>query len=262
MTSQTYKPTLAVAMIVKNESKNLDACLKNLTGGVDDIVILDSGSTDKTQSIANKYTQHFYLKSDWQGFGLQRQAAQEYITSDYVLWIDADEIVTEELKQGILKAVKRNKTNIAYSINRKSWVFGRFIEHSGWYPDRVTRLYKVNDGHYSNDLVHEKVLLNEGVILESLIGDLTHYTYNDLQHYLVKSASYAKLSADQKQSSGKKTSLTNASIHAFACFVKMYLVKRGFLDGRQGFLLAVLSAHSTFVKYADLWIRFQPKRPN
>lgn len=261
MTSQTQKATLSAALIVKNESKNLEACLSSLAGWVDDIVILDSGSNDNTQEIAEKYTKHFYLKSDWQGFGLQRQAAQKYVTTDYVFWIDADEVVTEELKSSILEAVSQNKDKTAYNINRKSWVFGRFIEHSGWYPDRVTRLYKVSDGNYSDDLVHEKVLLAKNVTLESLKGDLTHYTYDDLHHYLVKSASYAKLSADQKEKRGKKTSLSNASLHAFACFVKMYVIKRGFMDGKQGFLLAVLSAHSTFVKYADLWIRSQPKRP-
>ncbi|MCB5161929.1 glycosyltransferase family 2 protein [Marinomonas algarum] len=261
MTSSNTKVTLSAALIVKNEAKNLKVCLDSLTGWVDDIIILDSGSTDDTQAIAEKYTSHFYVKSDWKGFGLQRQAAQNYVSTDYVLWIDADEVVTEELKNSILTAINENKKQTAYSINRKSWVFGRFIEHSGWYPDRVTRLYKVNEGRYSDDLVHEKVLLDKQIIVENLQGDLTHYTYDDLHHYLVKSASYAKLSADQKEQRGKKTSLSNASLHAFGCFVKMYLLKRGFLDGKQGFLLAVLSAHSTFVKYADLWIRSQPKRP-
>ena len=260
--SKIPKASLTAALIVKNESKNLDTCLSSVAGWVDDIVILDSGSQDDTKNIAEKYTKHFYMKTDWEGFGIQRRAAQAFVTTDYILWIDADEVVTEELKNSILKAVSDNKNQTAYSINRKSWVFGRFIEHSGWYPDRVTRLYKVNEGTYSDDLVHEKVILAEGVKLETLKGDLTHYTYDDLHHYLVKSASYAKLSADQKEKRGKKTSLSNASMHAFDCFVKMYLIKRGFLDGKQGFLLAVLSAHSTFVKYADLWIRSQPKRPS
>jgi (heptosyl)LPS beta-1,4-glucosyltransferase len=262
MINKMQKPTLTAALIVKNESKNLDSCLSSLVEWVDDIVILDSGSTDNTQEIAQKYTKHFHLKTDWQGFGVQRQAAQELVTTDYVLWIDADEVVTDKLKNSILAALTKNTDKTAYTINRKSWVFGRFIKHSGWYPDRVTRLYKIDEGFYSNDLVHEKVQLNDGISLQSLDGDLTHYTYDDLQHYLVKSASYAKLSADQKQARGKTTSLSNASLHAFACFIKMYVVKRGFLDGKQGFLLAVLSSHSTFVKYADLWIRSQPKRPD
>ncbi|WP_133012027.1 glycosyltransferase family 2 protein [Marinomonas flavescens] len=262
MTEKLQKNTISAVLIVKNESKNLDMCLNSLNGWVDEIVILDSGSTDDTQKIASKYTQQFHQKLDWQGFGLQRQAAQKLIKTDYILWIDADEVVTETLKNSILTALKQNQKKTAYSINRKSWVFGRFIEHSGWYPDRVTRLYRADEANYSDDLVHEKVLLNNDVRLLPLEGDLIHYTYDDLQHYLVKSASYAKLSADQKEQQGKTSSLSKASLHAFACFVKMYLIKRGFLDGKQGFLLAILSAHSTFVKYADLWIRSQPKPHN
>lgn len=262
MTNPTSRASITAALIVKNEEKNLKDCLESLIKWVDEIVILDSGSTDRTKEIALHYTSHFYLKDHWEGFGKQRQAAQEYISSDYVFWIDADEVVTLPLKHNILAALEKQQEKTAYNINRRSWVFGRFITHSGWYPDRVTRLYKVREGRYSDDLVHEKVLLNEDVSIEPLDGDLTHYTYDNLYHYLVKSASYAKLSADQKEKRGKKTSLTSASLHAFACFVKMYLIKRGFLDGKQGLLLALLSAHSTFVKYADLWTRSQPHRPS
>ncbi|SBS25072.1 SPBc2 prophage-derived glycosyltransferase SunS [Marinomonas aquimarina] len=262
MNSPAKRATVTAALIVKNEEKNLKTCLDSLADWVDEIVLLDSGSTDRTEDIARQYTSHFYTKENWEGFGKQRQAAQAYVNSDYVFWIDADEVVTAELKASILAALSTQASNTAYSVNRKSWVFGRFITHSGWYPDRVTRLYRVNEGGYSDDLVHEKVLLKEGVATQPLAGDMTHYTYDDLHHYLVKSASYAKLSADQKQKRGKTTSLSSASLHAFACFVKMYLIKRGFLDGKQGFLLAVLSAHSTFVKYADLWVRQQADRPD
>ena len=262
MNHSTKRATVTAALIVKNEEKNLKTCLESLADWVDEIVLLDSGSTDRTEEIARQYTTHFYRKNQWEGFGKQRQAAQAYVKTDYVFWIDADEVVTPELKTSILEALEQQTANTAYSVNRKSWVFGRFITHSGWYPDRVTRLYRVNEGGYSDDLVHEKVLLKDGVSTQPLLGDMTHYTYDDLHHYLVKSASYAKLSADQKQKRGKTTSLSSASLHAFACFVKMYLVKRGFLDGKQGFLLALLSAHSTFVKYADLWVRQQSKRPD
>ena len=262
MNSPAKRATVTAALIVKNEEKNLKACLDSLMDWADKIVLLDSGSTDRTEEIARQYTTHFYTKGNWEGFGIQRQAAQAYIDTDYVFWIDADEVVTPELEASILEALTAQRPNTAYSVNRKSWVFGRFITHSGWYPDRVTRLYRVNEGGYSDDLVHEKVQLKEGVSTQPLVGDMTHYTYDNLHHYLVKSASYAKLSADQKQKRGKTTSLSSACLHAFACFVKMYLVKRGFLDGKQGFLLAVLSAHSTFVKYADLWVRQQADRPD
>ncbi len=248
-------PTLSVAMIVKNEAQDLAACLDTVKGWVDEIVILDSGSTDETEQIAEQYGAKFYVNTDWQGFGKQRQLAQQYVTSDYVLWLDADERVTLELKQSILQAVKNDEQNAVYKIGRLSEVFGRQIRHSGWYPDYVVRLYRTTFAKYGDELVHEKVHFPKDANVKKLTGDLLHFTYKDVHHYLVKSASYAQAWSIQKAKAGKKASLFDGVTHALGCFVKMYLLKAGFLDGKQGFLLAILSAHSTFVKYADLWNR-------
>ncbi|MDV2383332.1 glycosyltransferase family 2 protein [Vibrio cholerae] len=249
------KPTLAVALIVKNEARHLDECLQTVHDWVDEIVVLDSGSHDETEQVARRYTEKFYVNAKWPGFGPQRQLAQSYVQSDYVLWLDADERVTPELKQSILQAVAANKQDTLYQFARLSWVFGRFIRHSGWYPDRVLRLYPTQLTRYNDALVHEKVHVDPSMKVETLVGDAIHYTYNDVHHYLVKSAGYAKAWADQRQAKGKKASLSQGIVHAVGCFLKMYLLKRGFLDGKQGFLIALLSAHSTFVKYADLWAR-------
>ncbi|GFK34700.1 glycosyltransferase family 2 protein [Vibrio cholerae] len=249
------KPTLAVALIVKNEARHLDECLQTVHDWVDEIVVLDSGSHDETEQVARRYTEKFYVNSKWPGFGPQRQLAQSYVQSDYVLWLDADERVTPELKQSILQAVAANKPDTLYQFARLSWVFGRFIRHSGWYPDRVLRLYPTQLTRYNDALVHEKVHVEPSMKVETLAGDAIHYTYNDVHHYLVKSAGYAKAWADQRQAKGKKTTLSQGIVHAVGCFLKMYLLKRGFLDGKQGFLIALLSVHSTFVKYADLWAR-------
>ncbi|HDI3141051.1 TPA: glycosyltransferase family 2 protein [Vibrio cholerae] len=249
------KPTLAVALIVKNEARHLDECLQTVHDWVDEIVVLDSGSHDETEQVARRYTEKFYVNAKWPGFGPQRQLAQSYVQSDYVLWLDADERVTPELKQSILQAVAANKPDTLYQFARLSWVFGRFIRHSGWYPDRVLRLYPTQLTRYNDALVHEKVHVEPRMKVETLAGDAIHYTYNDVHHYLVKSAGYAKAWADQRQAKGKKASLSQGIVHAVGCFLKMYLLKRGFLDGKQGFLIALLSTHSTFVKYADLWAR-------
>jgi (heptosyl)LPS beta-1,4-glucosyltransferase len=147
-----------------------------------------------------------------------------------------------------------------YQINRLSWVFGRFIRHSGWYPDRVVRMYQKNLSTYNDNLVHEKVKIDKSMTLITLDGDLLHYTYDDINHYLLKSTGYAKAWADQKENQGKKSSLFQAVFHGLACFIKMYIFKRGFLDGQQGLLLALLSTHSTFIKYADLWVRRLTKK--
>ncbi|SHF59973.1 glycosyltransferase family 2 protein [Vibrio gazogenes] len=255
------QPTLAVALIVKNEAKHLEACLKTVQGWVDEIVILDSGSTDETEHVARQFTDKFFLNTDWPGFGPQRRLAQSYVESDYVLWLDADERITPELRRSIQDAVKANRPNTIYQISRLSWVFGRFIRHCGWYPDKVLRLYPTQLTQYNDALVHEKVEVTSSMHVETLSGDAIHYTYDDMNHYLVKSAGYAKAWAEQRQQRGKTSSLGQGIIHALGCFVKMYVIKAGFLDGRQGLLLSLLSAHSTFVKYADLWIRTNTAPP-
>ena len=254
-TSTTPTTTLAVALIVKNEEKHLKACLDTVKDWVDEIVILDSGSSDATKSIALEYTDKFFVNEDWQGFGTQRRLAQQHVESDFVLWLDADERVTPELKLNIQQAVAANKPNTLYKISRLSWVFGRYIRHCGWYPDRVVRLYPTTMTQYNDALVHEKVEISARMQIENLTGDAIHYTYNDLHHYLVKSAGYAEAWAKQREARGKKSSISQGIIHAMTCFIKMYIIKAGFLDGKQGLLLSLLSAHSTFAKYADLWIK-------
>jgi (heptosyl)LPS beta-1,4-glucosyltransferase len=194
----------------------------------------------------------------WGGYGRQRQKAQTEATSDWIVMVDADERVTPELAKSIKEAVTADDRNKVYALPRLSWCFGRYIRHSGWYPDWVTRLYPRERGHYSDDLVHERLVYQAGTRVERLRGNLLHYTYRDLNHYLVKSANYAQSWADQRQASGKKGSIIEGLLHGVACFLRMYIVQAGFLDGRAGFLLAVLSTHSTFVKYADLWVRQQP----
>ncbi|SMS01558.1 SPBc2 prophage-derived glycosyltransferase SunS [Vibrio mangrovi] len=255
------QPTLAVALIVKNEAKHLEACLNTVQGWVDEIVVLDSGSTDDTETVARQFTDKFFSNTNWPGFGPQRRLAQSYVESDYVLWLDADERITPELRSSIQNAVRADKPNTIYQISRLSWVFGRFIRHCGWYPDRVLRLYPTQLTQYNDALVHEKVEVTSSMAVETLSGDAIHYTYDDIHHYLVKSAGYAKAWAEQRQQRGKKSSISQGMIHAMGCFLKMYVIKAGFLDGKQGFLLSLLSAHSTFVKYADLWVKTNTTPP-
>jgi (heptosyl)LPS beta-1,4-glucosyltransferase len=251
--------TLSAVLIVKDEAENLPDCLESVRWA-DEIVVVDAGSRDDTQAIARRYTENVYSETDWQGFGVQRQRAQQRATGDWVFMIDADERVTPELKSSIQKAVAQNDQKRVYAVPRLSWVFGRFIRHSGWYPDHVIRLYPRNRAGYGDERVHEKLHYGDDMQLANLHGDLIHYTYRDLEHYLVKSAQYAAEWARQRESRGKRGSLLEGLLHGIGCFIKMYLVRAGFLDGKQGFLLAVLSAHSTFAKYADLWVRQNSNR--
>lgn len=250
---------LSAVIITKNESQHIAQCLDTL-GWVDEIIILDSGSTDETVDIAKSYGARVEQQPDWKGFGLQRQRAQELATSEWILMIDADERVTPELATSI-KSLIQGK-HVIGSISRLSWCFGSYIRHSGWYPDRVERLFPRLEAGYNDALVHEKIQNPNNLPIRKLEGDLLHFTYDNMRHYLTKSAHYAELWANQKQERQKKTSLSSAILHGIGCFLRMYILKAGFLDGKQGLLLALLSAHSTFVKYADLWLRSQPARAN
>lgn len=252
-------PTLAIAMIVKNEADNLVACLRSCEGLANEIIVVDGGSTDNTAEIAKEFGAKVISKPSWQGFGLQRRFAQAQVSADWVFWIDADERLTPELKSSIQAAVSQAASSTIYSVARLSWAFGRFIRHSGWYPDRVLRLHPTTLTQYTDAPVHERLDVPENTTVQPLTGDLLHYTYKDLQHYLVKSAQYADLWAQQRAARGQRGSLIQGSLHGVGCFLRMYVLKAGFLDGRQGLLLALLSAHSTFAKYADLWVRQQPK---
>ncbi|WGK81314.1 glycosyltransferase family 2 protein [Vibrio aestuarianus] len=251
-TSQN-RATIAAVIITKNEQDSLRDCLESLRW-VDEIIIVDSGSTDSTEAIAREYTEHFYVNAEWPGFGKQKQLAQSYATSDWILAVDADERIDDTLRENILAMLENPPQNTVYNLNELTWVFGRFLKHSGWYYRHV-RLYPNKLTKYNDNLVHESVIIPQGCQVAELDGDILHYSYQNLNHYLVKSAGYAKAWADQRQARGKKASLSQGMIHALGCFLKMYLLKSGFLDGKQGFLIAVLSAHSTFVKYADLWAR-------
>jgi (heptosyl)LPS beta-1,4-glucosyltransferase len=158
--------------------------------------------------------------------------------------------------------VQRDDHNKVYALGRLSYCFGRFIRHGGWYPDYVIRLYPRDKASYGDERVHEKLHFDDTMQPERLKGDLLHYTYRDMEHYLVKSAAYAAAWAETRYAKGKRTTLFTGFMHGLGCFLRMYVFRLGFLDGRQGLLLATLSAHSTFVKYADLWNRYQHADPD
>ncbi len=250
--------SLSVVMIAKNEGDILAGCLEKLDW-VDEIVVLDGGSGDNTVEVAKRFTDKVFVDSDWQGYGVQRQRAQAKASCDWVLMVDADEHVSPELKANVLSVLAEDNRDTAYSIPILPWCFGRFLRHGGWYPAHKVRLYARDKAAYGDQRVHEKLDFAEGVEIERLEGDLLHYTYRNLEHYLVKSARYANEWAEQRERKGKSASLLDGWLHGVGCFLRMYLIKAGFLDGKQGLLMALLSAHSTFVKYADLWSRRQPK---
>jgi (heptosyl)LPS beta-1,4-glucosyltransferase len=250
-------PHLTVVVITRDEESNLDALLPTL-GFADRILVVDGGSRDKTVEIAHRHGADVFRADDWRGYGIQRRRGEDRVKDGWIFMIDADERVTEDLVREIRETVASSVEPAVYTVPRMTWVFGRFLKHGGWYPDEVARLYPKGYAEYDERPVHEQLVPCPGVPVRRLHHPLLHYSYRDLEHYLIKSAHYAALSGAMKRNRGEHPSLARGFLHGTWGFIRMYLIKMGFLDGSQGFLIAVLSAHSIFCKYADAWVRGKP----
>ncbi|MFT2798074.1 glycosyltransferase family 2 protein [Serratia sp. JSRIV001] len=247
----SHRNSLSVVMIAKNEVELLSECLQSVAWA-DEIIVLDSGSTDGSVALAESLGAKVFTHTDWQGFGKQRQKAQSYATQDYVLMIDADERVTPELRHSIEQVLANADDSVVYSLGRRNLFLGRFMRHSGWYPDRVNRLYANQRYRYNDDLVHES-LNTGGAKVVPLQGDLLHLTCRDFFAFQRKQLHYAEQWAIQRHQAGKRCGYLSILTHTLGAFCKTWLLRAGFLDGKQGLLLAVVNAQYTFNKYAALW---------
>ena len=180
---------LSVVMIAKNAADLLADCLASVDWA-DEIVLLDSGSSDNTVELARSLGATVYVNSDWQGYGIQRQRAQDYASGDYVLMIDSDERVTPELADSLRRVLEAPQSGAVYSIARRNYFLGRFMRHSGWYPDRVMRLYERRRFRYNNNLVHESLDAKGAQVIE-LPGDLLHLSCLYFSGFQQKQLAYA-----------------------------------------------------------------------
>jgi glycosyltransferase involved in cell wall biosynthesis len=242
--------SLSVILITKNEEANLKDCLESVSFA-DEIIVVDSQSSDKTQEIARSFGAKLEITSDWPGFGPQKNRALNLATQDWVLSIDADERVTPELKQEILTAIASPNAADCYAIPRSSWYCGRFMKHSGWYPDYVDRLFKRGSAKFSDHLVHERLLPTGSS--GKLNNHFLHYSYRDFSQVLKKVDVYSSAAAQQAFKQGKKGGLGEALVHGFWAFFRTYVLRRGFLDGKHGLALAISNAATSYYKYLKLW---------
>lgn len=242
---------LSVVMIAKNAEDVLPECLDSVAFA-DEIILLDSGSTDNTLTIAREAGATVVTSADWPGYGVQRQRAQALATGDYILMIDTDERVTPELRQAILAVLETPQDDAVYNIARRNFFLGRFMRHSGWYPDRVTRLYPRARYRYNDNQVHESLDV-QGAIVIPLSGDLLHLTCRDFASFQQKQLNYATAWAHERHQKGKRCSIAGIMGHTLGAFIKTLIIRGGVLDGKQGWLLAVVNAQYTFNKYTELW---------
>jgi glycosyltransferase involved in cell wall biosynthesis len=244
--------TLTVITLTLNEERNINACLASARWA-DELIVIDSGSTDRTIEIARGFTPHVFSIA-WEGYGAARNYALQKASGDWILWLDADERVTPELAREIRSLLSGDDKNVdGYAIARRAYFLGRWIRHSGWYPGRVVRLFKRGKGRFSETRVHEQLQI--AGMTATTEHDLLHLTDPDLAHYLNKFNKYTSLAADDMVTAGRPFRLRDLLLRPPFQFVKMYVLRRGFQDGIQGFILAVLSSAYVFTKYAKLWER-------
>lgn len=241
---------ISVCIICKNEEDKIEACLKSVIWA-DEIVVVDSGSTDATLDIVKRYTDKVFVYSDWPGFGKQKRRAEEHASNDWLFSIDSDEVVPAELAIELQNAVNTASLDDVFTVNRLTHFCGQFIYHSGWYPDRIVRLYNKTRFRFNENMVHESISCATATKTD-LKHNLLHYTFSDLSVYLQKRMRYANESAEEKFKKGKKGSLIQGTFSGLFAFIRHYILRRGFLDGRIGFLIAAIQCQYTFNKYALL----------
>ena len=247
---------LSVFIITKNEAEQIRECLESVRWA-DEMVILDSGSTDGTVDICREFTDNVF-ETDWPGFGPQKNRALEKATGDWVLSIDADERISPKLRQEIEQAMT-SKQYQGYEIHRSSYYCGRRIRHSGWWPDYIVRLFRGDSARFSDSLVHEHVEV-QGAVCRLRIP-LIHYSFGNFEEVLDKVNRYSTYNAEMLLQAGKSTSILKAAWRGFWTFIKTYIFRAGFLDGRHGFMLAVSNAEGTYYKYVKLILLQETRSP-
>ncbi len=252
-------PSIGAIIITRNEERNLPECLAGLAW-CDEIVVLDHASGDRTVELARAAGARVEQSPDWPGFGAQKNRALALAGCDWVLSIDADERVGEDLAREIRAAAANPGDAAAFSIPRRSSYCGQFMRHGGWYPDRVTRLFRRGSARFSDDLVHESLRVDGNVA--RLREDLLHISYRSLDDVLDKMNRYSSAGAVKVAAGGGGAGLLDALLHSFWAFMRTYVLRRGFLDGRLGFVLACSTAHETWYRYLKAWrLREAQRRP-
>ena len=240
-------PRLSVIIIAKNESENIADCIKS-ANFADEVVVLDSGSSDNTNAIAKKLGAKVFNKP-WKGYGQHKNLAIQLAKHEWIFSLDADERITPALKKEIIKTINQSHLNV-YDVPRRSLFVSRFINYSGWQPDRTKRLFKKGSARFSEHQVHEHLITQHEI--GHLTEPLIHYSYRDFETVLKKINVYSSLGASDLKNRGKKGSLKKALFHAFWAFIRTYFLRLGFLDGREGLMLAISIAECTYYRYIKL----------
>lgn len=239
---------LSVTVIAMNQEAHIGPCLESVSFA-DEIVLVDSGSTDRTVELARSFTDHIFT-TDWQGFGATKNFALDRASGDWVFSLDTDERVPPGLRDEILAVVAAGGSLAGYRVPRKNYFGGRWVRFGGWYPDLTLRLFRRQAGRFVERAVHEEVRLAGPV--GRLKTPLEHYTYDGVRDYVARMDRYARLAAAEMAKQGRRPRPGETVWRPWGAFLKSYLLRLGLLEGGLGFTLARLAAMYTFLKYAYL----------
>lgn len=247
---------ISATIITFNEESNIKAACESVAWA-DEVVVIDSNSTDATRTIAEACGARV-ITNTWPGFGAQKQFAVEQAKHEWIFSLDADERVSDELKQSIDSLRDAKELADGYLIARRTYYQQRWIRGGGWYPDRQLRLFKKSMGHWKQRHIHESVTMNPGARVEKLAGDLLHYTSQGAaHHHRMIGERYAPLAARQMFEEGRRTSVLGVASAGPAAFIRSLILKGGLRDGFAGFTIASFAAHHAFLKHLMLWEKQQ-----
>ncbi|MDX2247367.1 MAG: glycosyltransferase family 2 protein [Bacteroidia bacterium] len=241
--------SVSAVIITLNEAANIGRCLASLKGVADEIIVADSGSTDDTEAICRASNVRFF-RVEWLGYSQTKNWANDLATGDYILSLDADEVLSEPLRQAILPEKKH--LSGAYSFNRLTNYCGHWVRYCGWYPDRKVRLFPKNQARWEGEFVHEILQTDSSLNIRHLSGDILHYSYNSLADFKHRMDRYSTLAAEDLHNRGKKASWWKLVFSPLLKFIILYFVRRGFLDGKAGGEICYFSAQANYLRYKKL----------
>jgi len=240
---------VSVTIIAWNEEDRLKACLESV-GWADEIIVIDAESTDKTVQVAREFTDKIWVRP-WPGFAAQKNFALELAEGEWILSLDADERVTQELRSRIDAIVRADGPADGYAIPRRNLFWGAWVRHGGLYPDYQLRLFRRGAGRFVDSAVHESVMVAGRV--EKVAEPLLHHSYRGLDDFVTRSNRYSTLAAAELVKRGGHPTLLGLALRPLGRFLSMYILRAGFLDGWRGFVLAVLYANYVFLRMAKAW---------
>jgi len=246
---------LSVVIISFNEEKNIGRCIDSVKEIADEIILLDSHSTDLTVAISESKGA-VVIKETFKGYIQQKNRAVELASHSFVLSLDADEALDPVLVDSITRA-KQQFRNPAYQMNRLSNYCGKFIRHGSWYPDAKVRLFDRRFARWGGTNPHDKIVLDDGIHVERLKGNILHYSYNTISEHVAQNNKFSSLAAESLFSKGKRTNLFKVFINPLWAFFQSYAIRAGFLDGLFGLVIAIQIAHLTFLKHLKLYLLWQ-----